>query len=97
MFEYVFHVIHLLVNLPKGHTQIGFQTEHVQRVFMEAPIGISRNPNHFMQKLFTPVAKAMDRVFNWRKLESLGSAQTERVLLLCCAVLCCAVLCCAVM
>ena len=107
MFEYIFHVIHLLVNLPRGRTQIGFQTDQLQRVFMDPDgvIDISGNPNQFMENLFTPVAQAMDRIFNWRReLQITGSDQMQYAAVLysacavlCCAVLCCAVLCCAVL
>ena len=102
MFEYIFHVIHLLVNLPRGRTQIGFQTDQLQRVFMDPDgvIDISGNPNQFMENLFTPVAQAMDRIFNWRReLQITGSDQMQyaAVLYSACAVLCCAVLCCAVL
>ena len=98
MFEYIFHVIHLLVNLPRGRTQIGFQTDQLRRVFMDpnGVIDISGNPNQFMANLFRPVAQAMDRIFNWRReLQIEGSQQMQyvAVLYIACAVLCFAVLC----
>lgn len=80
MFEHLFHVIHMI--LKASRQAKGFEQHlDLHAAFVNDPIiDICQQPKKFMEHFFQPVAKAMDRIFNWRELKLPESEETPTTL-----------------
>lgn len=88
MFEHIFHIIHHLVvptpssaYLHKHRDLVGAFTKDLDSAAgsgsFDNPLNLKANPANFMSKMFLPVAKALDRIFNWRDLPGTGPPDSD--------------------
>lgn len=79
MFEYVFHAIVWMLrfsgNIKEARVDIRTELTSEHRA-----LNITAEPRRFMNEMFDPVAKALDRIFNWRDMAVTASRESGRYL-----------------
>lgn len=75
MFEYVFHAIVWMLrfsgNIKEARVDIRTELTSEHRA-----LNITAEPRRFMNEMFDPVAKALDRIFNWRDMAVTASRES---------------------